>query len=506
VDFPTSGAPRARPAFIRGIALLHSFEYVDAAEAFREAQRLDPAFAMAYWAEALTHRHPLWAEEDLPAARAVLSRLGRTTSERLAKAPTRRELAYAAAIEALFSDADEETRARAFADSMRSVARAYPRDMEAQAFAALGLLGLYRFGSLADRVRAGTEAGELARRVFEARPQHPGAAHYLIHAYDDPELAPRGLDAARAYAAVAPDAEHALHMPSHIFVQLGLWHDVAMSNERSWAASRAWVQRRVEKPTALDFHSLQWLQYAYLQQGRWALARSLVDTARVLLTNVNHDGGQVDARHAVASLAFQWMAETGQWDLRLADLVRAKGRDTSTLRGRVMAANGDYQTAYARAMMGDTLQAAALVTTLRVRPNLTAPLRLRLARLEAVIARHRKDSAAELAALERAAVADSEIPAYGPPGQPPASEALAGALRRAGRSAEALVSLERTLKRFPNRATALLALGRVHDERGSRAAAERTRATLRESWVYADAPVVALLRDQSGPVQAGKRP
>ena len=265
VSFENSGNAAAQAPFHHGLALLHSFEYTDAGDAFAETQRADPDLAIAYWMEALTTEHPLWGEYDTEKAHSILSRLGASRDERLAKARTPRERMYGAAIEALFTSDSREARFMAFADSVRALAEAFPQDLEAVAFASIAGLAAAQFKPPSERAAMIDAAIAGGERVFALNPQHPGAAHYLIHAYDTPSRAAQGLPFARAYADIAPDAEHALHMPSHIFMQLGLWHDAAASNERAWAASRAWVQRRGLTGAHLDFHSLSWLQYAYLQ-------------------------------------------------------------------------------------------------------------------------------------------------------------------------------------------------------------------------------------------------
>jgi hypothetical protein len=186
VAFPNSGKPSAQPHFLRGLALLHSFEYEEAAEAFRDAQRTDPAFAMAYWGEALTYIHPLWGEDDPASARKVLARLGLTGDARLQKAGSSRERAYGAAIEALFADNDLPSRLRAFAAGMRKVVAAYPNDPEAAAFTSLALMAVAADGNLPgdQRAAAQDDAVTFAQRVFEESREHPGGAHYLIHATD----------------------------------------------------------------------------------------------------------------------------------------------------------------------------------------------------------------------------------------------------------------------------------------------------------------------------------
>src|SRR3954469_14301309 len=281
VSFVNSGNATSQAPFQRGIALLHSFAYRPAARAFKDAERADPGLAVAYWAEALTYSHPLWGQEDTSAAHEALRRLAPNAGERLARAQTARERAFGASVEAFYQDAPLSVRAHAFADSMRAFTARYPADLEGTAFAALAVLLDANLGGLQGPKRdaAQEEAIALAERVFHASPNHPGGAHYLIHATDDPKLAARGLAAARAYARIAPSVEHALHMPSHIFVQTGLWPDLVASNERAWAASRANLADEHLPPGALDFHSLAWLTYGYLEQGRFRAARATVDTA-----------------------------------------------------------------------------------------------------------------------------------------------------------------------------------------------------------------------------------
>jgi hypothetical protein len=316
VAFANSGAPSAQPPFQRGLALLHSFEYDEAAEAFRDAQRADSSFAMAFWGEAVTYSHLLWGEDDPSAARRALERLAPTRDARLARAGSARERAYGTAIEALYADGDLASRVRGFADGMRQVAATYPDDPDAAALTSLALMFSGYVGQLPDDARraAREDAIVFAERVFKQYPQHPGGVHYLIHATDEPALAARGLEAARRYAALAPEAEHALHMPSHIFVQLGIWDDAVASNERAWAASRAEVASRKLSNADLSFHSLQWLQYGYLQQGRYGKAHAIIDTAREVLAGVDlSNPTHADARYTTRWLRFTYAANTGDW-------------------------------------------------------------------------------------------------------------------------------------------------------------------------------------------------
>src|SRR5215208_3143286 len=282
VTFSNSGAPAAQRPFLRGLALLHSFEYDDARTAFRAAEQADSGFAMAYWGDALTFAQLLWALDYADSARVALARLGPTREARLARARTERERRYGSAVEALFDTVDAKARVRGYVASLRSLTSAHPNDLEARALLAIALL--MEPGSTPAETKARTEESiALAKSVFAKSPDHPGGAHYLLHAADNPAYALQGLAAARAYAKIAPDAEHALHMPSHIFVQVGAWDDVVASNERAWPASRAWVKSHGVATTELSFHSLWWLQYGYLQEGRFGAAKALLDTVRVAL-------------------------------------------------------------------------------------------------------------------------------------------------------------------------------------------------------------------------------
>jgi tetratricopeptide (TPR) repeat protein len=293
--FPNSGAPGAQPDFLRGLLLLHSFEYAAARRSFQAAERDDPGFAMAYWGEALTYNHTLWGEQDLEAARAALAKLGATSQERAAKAPSARERGYLASIEQLYGEGSKEQRDANFSAALGAVAHAYPEDLDARSFYALSIMGLTgRSRNVANYMRAAAEA----EAVYEIDRQHPGALHYLIHAYDDPIHAPLGLRAARRYGKVAPAASHAQHMPSHIFFALGLWDDAIEANSASLKTARAQGEGA--------YHSLLWLEYAYLQEGKRREAEQLVQS-------VAHDVAAGPAKENRARLAHaraMWLVET----------------------------------------------------------------------------------------------------------------------------------------------------------------------------------------------------
>ena len=188
ITFPASGSAAAQPKFIEGVKDLHSFEFDEAAEAFHHAQQIDPTFALAYWGEAMSYNHPLWAQQDLPAARKALERLAPTLEARLARAHTEKEKGYLAAVNQLFyAPGDKLARDNAYCDAMARLYDRWPEDHEIAIFYALSLLGTVRPGDKGFRRQA--LAASIAIKVFQENPSHPGAAHFIIHAFDDPDHA-----------------------------------------------------------------------------------------------------------------------------------------------------------------------------------------------------------------------------------------------------------------------------------------------------------------------------
>ena len=264
VHFANSGAHGAQAAFLRGLAQLHNFEYADAAEAFRQAEKTDPGFAMAYWGEAMTHNHPIWMEQDKDAARKALEKLGPTPEVRRGKVPSARERAYLDAVEILYGNGTKNERDVRYAAAMRSLSQKYPDDPDAAAFSALAILGTAHEGrDVSTYMRAAAILEELTCRY----PDHPGAAHYLIHSYDDPAHAVLGLRAARRYSKIAPDAAHAQHMTSHIFIAMGMWDEVVAANETAVAVVNRGRERKGLPPVSCG-HYAYWLEYGYLEQGK----------------------------------------------------------------------------------------------------------------------------------------------------------------------------------------------------------------------------------------------
>jgi hypothetical protein len=327
VSFPNSGTPAAQNDFLRGIAWLHSFGYEEAIDAFRAAQKIDPRFALAYWGEAMCFNQPLWFHEDVGAGRAALAKLGVTPQARLASARTPREQAYLAAVETLYGTGDKLSRDRAYAEAMAALATKFPQDDEAQAFYALALAATFPRGDQSLPLRR--KAGTIVEGVFSRNAKHPGAAHYLLHAYDHPSLAAKALPAARAYAQIAPAASHALHMPAHAFLQLGYWDEAAASDQASWDASIAWATRKGYSVALRDFHSLTWLQYEWTQLGRFAKAKEAIDLVSAAMnvvkpnesagghhygdSEIGRGSGPMALRNDRGSMRARYIIESERW-------------------------------------------------------------------------------------------------------------------------------------------------------------------------------------------------
>ena len=322
IDFPTSGAAAAQPAFLKGVLLMHSFEYDDAKEAFLEAQKADPGFAMAYWGEAMTYNHAIWQQTAPELANAALARLAPTAEGRRARASTAKEKEWLASLDSLYGasggstsltagtstslSASKLSRDRAYAEDLRRMHEKYPQDDEVTAFYALALLGTSHGGR---DFSIYMKAAALVEQVYAGNPRHPGAAHYLIHAYDDPVHAPLGLPFADAFAKIAPSASHALHMPSHIYFALGMWDEASAINERSMKAADT---RRAGKKLDVDargFHAMQWLVYGYAQQGRFDEARDLLAQMEAAAKT----SGSVRTRSHLALARAAWLIESRKW-------------------------------------------------------------------------------------------------------------------------------------------------------------------------------------------------
>jgi len=280
VHFPISCSAAAQKKFDVGLAMLHSFWYRRSEEAFSQVAAAEPGCAMAHWGVAMSRFHQIWEApppDDRKAGAAALERA------RAARPKTARERDYIEALGVYYDKADtldHVTRFLAYEKAMGGLAAKYPKDREASIFYALTLNGVALAVPPDKTYARQKKAGKILEPIFREMPQHPGVAHYIIHSYDFPALADRGLDAARRYSKIAQDSPHALHMPSHIFTRLGLWEDSVQSNLASAAAARKDVESAMPGARSFDeLHAMDYLAYAYLQAGRDADARRIVEDA-----------------------------------------------------------------------------------------------------------------------------------------------------------------------------------------------------------------------------------
>jgi tetratricopeptide (TPR) repeat protein len=298
VTFPVSCAVSVKKPFEHGVALLHSFWYEEAEKEFTRIAVDDPRCAMAHWGIAMSLWHQLWNNPD---AKVVQRGLDEVHEAKTTDGPaTPREKAYIAAIGAFYSDSkrlNHEARAKAYSDAMQKVYESYPDDHEATVFYALSLLASepHDDATFANR----KQAAAILEKLFATEPDHPGVAHYLIHSYDKPQLAQLGLPAARRYAQIAPSAPHALHMPSHIFARVGLWQDDINSNLASIAATRKTAAMHMGGE-GHQFHAMDFLFYAYMQSGRDADAKALIEEIRAMPNKKDDMYGKGYDPHAAA--------------------------------------------------------------------------------------------------------------------------------------------------------------------------------------------------------------
>jgi tetratricopeptide (TPR) repeat protein len=528
IAFPTSGSAQAQPAFVRGVLYLHSFEYDAAIDQFRQAQTLDPGFAMAYWGEALAFSQPLWRNESVDKARAVLARLAPTPAARQARAATAREKGYLDAVEKLFGGGDQPSRAKAYADRMGLLHAQFPDDDEAAAFYALALLGTIPETERNQPVSL--KAGAIALAILKKNPEHPGANHYALHAFDDGEHAAMALEAARTYARIAPASSHARHMPSHVFLTLGMWDEAAASDESAFAASVDLARQQGLSASQYDFHALSWLHYEYLQQGRFAKARATMrEVERALgAGGAGRAGGAGGAGGAGRTSAFAGLPAPPARPARPAPASQSHqghseseiGRgynapslksELASMKARLVVESGDwasmkgqgsfenidelYALGAASVKLGDGARAEValehLDTASKTVPDADAReiAHIMAAELDGLMRFARGDKAGAFAALAHASAAEAKRPK--PIARPypikPAGELYGEILLASGDAAGAVKQFQIALARTPRRAAALLGLARAAQKAGQPAVAVKAATDFLAAWHLADA-------------------
>ena len=306
----TTESAEARQNFEQGLLLLHNFEYPDAADFFRKAQKDDPLFALAYWGEAMTYNHPIWLSQDLDEARNVLKKYQETSARQTKKLPSL-DADLMRSLDLLYGEGNKQERDKAYAAFMSSLYEKHKSNHDVTAFYALSLLG--EAGGWNQELC--NKAAEIAGAVLKQKPEHPGALHYFIHAQDHPEFARYARDQANQYAKVASYSGHALHMPSHIYLALGKWDDVVKSNEVSWQAGVDRKESRKLTNNALNYHAHWWLAYGYLHQGRTRKALDVVN-AQLAFTR---DLPSPQARNHFVIMRGHYLVESNDWENRIAE-------------------------------------------------------------------------------------------------------------------------------------------------------------------------------------------
>ena len=469
LSFPNSGNQAAQAPFLRGVKLLHNFQYEEAIDAFQQAERAGRDFALAYWGEAMAHNYTLWAEQHTDEARKILAKLGPTSEARAAKAKTEREKMWLSAVEALYGTGTKYERDEAYADKMDALHAAYPDDTEALVFDALATMG--RSHGTRD-TKAYLRAAAMLEPVFKANPHHPGATHYLIHAYDEPAYAQRGLPMARVYNKIAPDSAHAQHMTSHIYLALGMWPEVEQAN---LDASEAMIRAHGEaiRPRMACGHGGIWLAYARLQQGE-SVDSQLAECTNVAagdIAKVEGDGYQ------------PWLSGGGEDDVgSAADIRVRRGVETGDWAPRQQLPDGRLN--YARflddygdvlASRHDSAKADAALRSLEASyeilksaypkqfpddPQSLPWLDVARAEAAAVAMLAAGKSTEGMAALRAAAEREKSLPAvFGPPMlQKPSWELLGDELLAAGDKVGAAAAYKESLKLQPGRRLSLAGL------------------------------------------------
>jgi hypothetical protein len=522
VAFPASCSNHAQANFLRGVAALHSFWYEVALDEFRESTTIDPNCTMGYWGEAMAHNHPLWGDpQETEEARKVLAKINNTPKL------TSREFAYLQAVKVLYGEGEKPVRDRAYSTAMEKLSRDYPNDIEAALYYALSLMGTVGAEDPAG-LQIRLRAGAIASDVYQKNPNHPGAAHYILHAYDDPEHAAQALPAARRYAEIAPEAPHALHMPSHIFLQLGMWPEAAASNEASWTASDQWVKQKNLPISKRDYHGLHWLLYMYLQQGRYGKAEELLNVMRQSLAEFPKDDPRnlMFGTFTYASMTAAFVAETERWDAakHLLGSPQAKMEDAKSQAGGspnlayvvVPQIPAIFTRGLAAAAQGlrDAQKYRAELATIREEQSgskepfiaqVVKMTEIQELEIAALINVAKSDFDDAIKTMKHATALEEAMP---PPSGPPTvikppHELFGEILLRAGHPKEAAQQFATSLLRHPNRARSLLGAARAAVQNGDPRGAAHAYAQFSRQWQQGDAKLPERGEAQNYLKQAG---
>jgi tetratricopeptide (TPR) repeat protein len=506
VDFPVSCTPAARPEFVRGVALLHSFFYEEARRIFTSVAEQDPQCAMAQWGIAMTWWHPIWTPptpEEMSAGKAAIEKaMGMP-------AGTERERGFIRALNVYYNTSDSPNagavgqschgpvgardRVVAYEKAMRHLSEKYPDDFEAQTFYAFAILALGYATPTDTTLAKQLQAAALLEKLWQKNPNHPGVTHYLIHSYDYPAFAERGLAAARSYSSIAPWVPHALHMPSHIFTRLGMWEESVAANRSSADASRAYAAMRHRDATeAEELHALDYMAYSYLQEAEDAKAKEIVDfAATVRKTNPELE---FSGAYALAAIPSRYALERNAWADAAALRVPALPHWSSF---PFMEALIEYSHALGRAHTGDLEGARKAMDRMRqLRDATTDPKfdyfkrqldqQMQAASAWVAYGEGKKEEAVDL--LRRAANAEDILGKHpvSPGALVPAREQLGDLLLKLDRPKEAQLEFEAALKIYPGRFRGLYGAAQAAEQIGEKEKAHHYYAKLIEQTAKAD--------------------
>lgn len=477
INFGTSGSAEAQQHFLRGVAILHSFGFKQAREEFQAAQTIEPEFAMAYWGEALSYNHPLFVTQDIESPRKALARLATTRAQRVAMAPTEKERGFLVAVETLFGEGSYTERAVGYMEQMRSLYERFPEESEVAAYYALSMLSASN-ATQDKSQRLNVRAGAIALKLFRDNRNHPGAAHYTIHAFDNPVHAPLALDAAYRFSEIAPAVSHARHMPTHIFIQHGMWNRVSMNNQSAYDMSR-----ELWKPgdsIGDGVHSLDWGQYGDLQRGDYAKAKEWIN---VLQTIIEESGNPAMGVSTISRLKARHVVETEKW--KVAPVTSGLPSHELLAIGLSASRTGNQdilkqvETELASAAENSDRGGNPMARSLG--GNYTKISSLQVSALVKV---YEGQAEAALALLDEA---EGILLSMRPPNGPaspikPLHELYGEILLELGQPRDAIEKFNTSLLRLPNRPRSLLGLARGYAKTGDYANARTQYAKLAEVW------------------------
>jgi tetratricopeptide (TPR) repeat protein len=502
MDTSCSTAVAAR--FDRALALLHNFWYVRALERFNQIAKNDPECAMAYWGAAMTLNHPFW---DPPSPADETTAWALVQKGLSAQKASVREKLYLAAVAALYKDAGtgrKPARDESYRDAMAVLYARYPDD-ETRLFYGLSILGAVQEGSKGFEQQG--QAAKLFEDVYRRHPDHPGVLHYLIHAYDDPEHAQQGLKAARAYAKAAAAVPHALHMPSHIFTRLGYWDESAATNLKGWQVSEADVKRAGESGAFRDFHNLTYLEYAYIQLGRYRDAQHTVDIIAAQFQALPDkktapDTPVLQSRHVRGRTIYavpdrvvygyfdmltRLLVESGRWEEAGGIPLVVSSRDFLAVKLQWQA-----KAAAVRRHPEAAWQAATKLVSLSEEPGqhpfAKLVISLQAKEAEAFAAEAAGDTGDAIAKLKEAVAMEDSIDDLSQPPYPviPANELCGNLLLEMKQPAEASTYFQKAMRRTPNRPKVIVGLARAAQALGDNQTAAQRYEEFLTIWRTAD--------------------